>query len=594
MDVWSLRFSSRHRVDGRSESYRACAYTNLQTSRVDGRTALQLKFEQRRWHSLHAIRRLKLRSSGNVDDSTIWGDYRSPDGVRDLLVSHSQTHQSGVDGEVGVQYACYGDHLWLAIGGLPRIEGGVVRVQWLVDGVVQSGGLWDAAYRGIDVGWVASPPNDLAAITAMRGAQRMTVSVASTPPVRTSFDVSSLFASPLQRDLDKCADPFNASSRSIELGVSARTIANGWIEFALRQRTADGHWLEREFPAVRRLSPQSQSDREGRWLVSSGVNILAAPLDLQPVRNIEGWTKEGVRYFAQGLSTHVFSIGYLDDSAQTEAWVWVGCNDGHLIAAVAGWPVVGSERVDASWRVDDGTTRRWRWNTVALGGMEAIGAMAHAEFIGSLIGGEWLSVTLHGPKAFTAHIPLDGLFSTPVQANLQQCGRYELSATVGQDEALTPTFTPVRDVSGEKANVQYGTTNDLYEGRLTTRVQILSEAAPGFDNHVVLRIECGNGRLWLSVWAWAGGNDLRPVDWSVDGGANHREIWDQWFGKTNTGYWISPRLDWQVIKQLQNGDRLKLATGEDAPTYFTLSDLFETPVQPNLENCGSWHEDTAS
>lgn len=533
----------------------------------------------------------RLASSGFVDDSTTWGTYRSPSGTKESIVQSTVQHRLGVEGEISLQYACYGEHLWLAIGGLPEIDRTAARVQWSVDGVAQSQQTWNAVYRGTDIGWVVSPPDDISAITAIRGSTTVSVSVASTPPVRATFDVSTLFASPLQRDLNECTRPFDSPSATVEIGVSARTVADGWVEFALRQQDEDGNWLDRVLPTTRHMFLQSRSTSTSRWLVSSEVTIFAAPSRLQPVRDLAGWSPEGVLYSSDGLTSHVFSPGYFDDSTQSEAWLWVGCGQGALVAAVGGWPFIGSTRVEASWRVDHGPLRRWHWSTVALGGEQAIGSMAHAEMIASPIGGEWLSVTLEGPKPVTARLPLEGLFSTPVQANLEQCGEYGINQTIGRDEALQPPYTPIRDVTGESGGVRYIATNDLYEGRLTTRVQVVSDATPGFTNHVVLRIECGKGRLWLSVWGWAGGDQLQPVRWSIDDGTDHRETWDQWFGNTNTGYWISPRLDWQVIKVLQSGDRLRLSTGGDAPTYFNLAGLFQTPVQPNLEHCGLWHED---
>ena len=540
-----------------------------------------------------------LLDSGLLTGPTSYRLIRTHSGRLDAVVSVDVRHSQSpaLDGLVGFQYACYGDHLWLSFKGVPRIDGASAQVSWRVDNGRWRTETWDAAYRGIEVGWVVSPPDDFAMLRSLRSANRLALSVTSSPALSAMFDISKIFATPLQQRLEECANPLRDRVAAIDIRISARPAGADWIEFALQQRDADGGWQRRLLPPSRHMPP-IRAERVGHWLVSGSVLIepLTGAAANQPVRGLDGWTKEGVRFVSfvaasDDLVSHVIAVGGGGGPPRGELWLLLACEGGELSAVIGGWQTIGSRSVDVHWRIDDRETWRAQWAAGSYAELgNVVAPVGQVPFINALRTGDILHITLKGPRDLTGWIPLDGLFNTPAQPNLVGCGSYTARDALPAATALALGFQPLRGVSAEHPDsISYAAVTGRATGQLETSVWVWSEYSEAFGGVALLRINCSGGRLWLAVQGYAHvPDDLVSAVWSVDNGARVSEDWDAWFGSTRLGYTVSPQLDWQVIKRLRNARTFSIRILDEAVLTFLVSGLFSTPVQPNLDHCGLW------
>lgn len=536
--------------------------------------------------------------SGQLSDATFYRLDRTASGRIDAVVVTVAPHQHGLNGLVGLQYSCYGDHMWLAFGFLPQIKGASTRVSWQIDGGTWQSQTWDAAYRGVEVGWVVSPRDDFALLRSLRGANQISLSVASDVPVSATFNPAQLFRSPVQRYLDECVNPLTANADiPTNVRISARLAESGWIEFAVQQRTPDDQWLDRLLPSGRFLPPVRSDADIGRWLVSGIIRIErdSAVNSASPIRGLDGWTKEGVRFWSRvveqdDLSTVLIAVGRGGGPPKGELWLSLACADGTLSAALGGWDTISGSVVNVRWRVDDGNTYRDRW---AAGQIDPLGEMVapsgQAEFIDALTDAQVLHVVLEGPREQVGWIPLDGFFSTPAQPNLIACGQYTVAQTTTVADMPSARFQPLLSELQETPDgVAYRAQEDQAEGQVESSAWVWSQYSEQFGGVGLLQIECSGGRLWLAVKGYAH-ISVNPVAavWQIDGGRRVSEQWDSWFGSARLGYTASPQLDWQVIKHLFGSRQITIWIHDEAPLTFRLAGLLSTPIQPNLDHCGA-------
>ena len=236
-----------------------------------------------------------------------------------------------------------------------------------------------------------------------------------------------------------------ATGGSAEVRINARQMEDGRVEFALQQRVG-GEWQERILPRSRYFPAGS----DGRWLNSSPLTVSAAESEAPvargsytPQRVAEGWNDDntigwGTAATSDGLRSLLIVTGETDDGTFDEAILYIACNhddpDAKVFAFVRTFysfsyseptwhSSFDSDRI-GNWRL--GTTydpQSIKGDTARISDVAAY--IAHDSLLGSAQALGWLSVTIptYGSQWNTAWFDLGGAWGTPIQRNLENCGR---------------------------------------------------------------------------------------------------------------------------------------------------------------------------
>lgn len=183
---------------------------------------------------------------------------------------------------------------------------------------------------------------------------------------------------------------------------------------------------------------------------------------------------------------------------------------------------------------------------------------------------------------------LSGMFDTPVQANLDECGHYKpgevrtlplplntlgVSSLPNADDGVTELIAWLR-IPGSPTIVQ----TDLLA--VHRRVD---------EPNLGLIMTCGPSGVSMSIYgertSELDGNRLR-VQWRTDGGAVHQAIWQ--VAQFSTGSTqVSPEFASAVIASWRNASELELTLLDAIPSShrFNLEALFDNPVADTFDEC---------
>ena len=173
-----------------------------------------------------------------------------------------------------------------------------------------------------------------------------------------------------------------------------------------------------------------------------------------------------------------------------------------------------------------------------------------------------------------------GLFSTPIQKDLEEC-----AATI-----LRQPTTPAGNPISTDENLRY------MSDRVGFDIQFTSVSLHSQDPSTSLQLGCtGVGYVAQineigSPW----GVDLTisdvsvPVTWSVDDHESNTELWDAWRFPQLT-YGVSPPNDAAFYAAIRHARTLTIRVASE-PVFEETYDLategfWDTPVQPNLDAC---------
>ena len=270
-----------------------------------------------------------------------------------------------------------------------------------------------------------------------------------------------------------------------------------------------------------------------------------------------------------------------DDRLSAEVW-WKGMPP---LDSLIRYQVGSGGRVSERWRVGEGTWGDETWSYHVSLEPEVIiqamhwGARSDAAFRFSYVSSD---------ATYEAVFPLAGMFATPAQVNLAQCG--------GSREPPDPAAV-VTSSSRYDAHFWWGA---RAESDGTTRTFIALEShLVGAPNHIVrMQLTCRSNELRFGTY-WDVSINLDPsVRYKL---GSQDFVSEEWGSSTGTWgdqefKWVGPRDASTLIAQLAwasaAGHDLTLEThaqGNRTQTYnavFDLDGLFETPVQPNLARCG--------
>ncbi|MDE2892195.1 MAG: hypothetical protein OXN86_06825 [Chloroflexota bacterium] len=247
---------------------------------------------------------------------------------------------------------------------------------------------------------------------------------------------------------------------------------------------------------------------------------------------------------------------------------------------------VEAGEVEVTLTIDDrpAETNTWVKEPWSAGGF--LHPPSNAQLMAQLRGASVL--TVEAPELFTAPLTfhVSGMFDTPVQGNLDECGYYK------PDETRTLPLP----LNAYQALLAYDAERDLKVVRFWERIP--GSTIPGtstLEQHlrddvlsIGLAMFCGSYGARLSIYG-AGPNvllgDHVEVEWSADGETTRREIWN--VERSGASVTISPSRARAIIPMWRQASELELRlVGANSDTHrFDLEAMFDIPVIDTFDAC---------
>lgn len=347
------------------------------------------------------------------------------------------------------------------------------------------------------------------------------------PPVRGSFDLTNLLGTPIQANLDNCDRDYWPTARNyVPVVVSAQ-------------------WSSRH------LSYEARSNEDGT--VFTAVQLTAADTS-----EVDGtFTMEAYCVASSGFQMNV----------------------GVPLAVEPG-------QIDVTLTIDDRPADISAWIATMSGTGGDLHPPSNARLMAKLRSAS--VVIVEAPELFAAPITFHvrGMFDTPVQGNLDECGYYK------PGEARPPP----PPVNANDAQRTYDADRDLTVIRFWERVPgvitpstITLEQHYGDDGLVIgLSISCGGFGPRLSIYGARVGTllaDHVQVEWRTDEGPTRRQTWTARPGAASSS--ISPPKARAIIDLWRSASELEFTlSGASSDTHhFDLDTMFGVPVIDTFDAC---------
>lgn len=471
-----------------------------------------------------------------------------------------------------------------------------------------------AAVTAVFVGnWDAASP--LAAVEAERSEEAtIRISAMRLANERTEFGLQVFSegewaahrALPRFRSLSPNAEVdrwYRSSSIELDSGhlvrIVARLLETGQFEVGLHE-IVDGRDSERRVPQTRLFPRRPMVDR---WLNTSPLVLTDFDPESPhaPLVGASGWQGTDIEFASwydnDGVHSLVRSGTVVSKVVETgeiahttRLYLTQACSDSQERSLrIEGLSVpseamtVMSDRdltqveIDLATDVDDAETQYWRLHSA--GNQSWLAADEHASsLLVRLHEASTATVTIVGSGLAPATFNVDGMFGTPIQGNIDNCGNY-----------IEPTWQPITEAqSGRPTPSVYYTVDypQWLSGERRTYVTLDSSGArTGADgSHVDLKIECRRGNRSIQVGYLPSGIGEYDVRSRIDEAEWTVATWVIRAPSSDLTYTIPP-LDYE---DLRSGTTLEveIPLNPALNLSFDLSALFSTPVQANIDNCG--------
>ncbi len=531
-----------------------------------------------------------------------WND---ADGDLITTVSIYSGSAGAPDGELRTTITCREREISVVVGGLSADttpsddDSSAVDVSWSVDrgaALSEQRAVWPIE-GGVEL--IGLTESDLGA-SLLSGGSTLALSLATTPPLRSSIDLDALSELPVYDNLVQCAGDSSASelkSGQTELRIQAQVRDDERVEFAVQQRTDDG-WSEQILPDSRSMRAFGDPTN---WLSSSTISVavdvepshvIVSPDPVQrsvspPINPIlrSGWVTGLLGYAAE-----LDSAGRLNSivaaHSEQEWQLQVGCFNGTSGVQLAGIP---NDATGAMALTLDDMQSAVNWRVVTEDDTSVLRPADTARLIERLRGTETVTVSVNQTEPAT--FELTGMFETPIQANLDQCGNYT-------DQAWEPVteLQEGRTEEGVFYRVSYPDWND---GERFTSVSIAAsgEGRSGRGDPTRLHFHCNGGRNFNT---FVSGLPIDPGDQVVRSRlADGDWVEERWSTRPDgSGDTVADvgtiQGDYDRLREAQTLE-LEFPSTPVMRRSFDLTALFDTPVQTNIDNCGTplWTQETA-
>ena len=516
--------------------------------------------------------------------------FHDADGDLVTTVSVYSAATGATDGELRTTIICQDGETSVTLGGLSsEISKGAtarqINVSWRVDG--------GAADSERQAAWPVEGGTELLSLPerslpmALLGAgSTLALSIQTTPVLTTMIDLAALRDLSVYSNLVHCArDAVASKSGHTELRIRAQLREDKLIEFAVQQRTDRG-WSDNILPRARLMPAFGDATN---WLSSTPVslNIVVAPVltiispdpvllpVAEPTNPIlrSGWRTASLEYAAT-----------LHEAANLDSIVTVHGKDGLQLQVgcfgdVSRIQLVGAsfDATVASTVVIDDVQFAVNLNVTTGDGAATLRPADTERMTALLRRAQSLSVTLGTADLTTVTFALSGLFETPIQANIDQCGNYT-------DPAWRPV-TEAQSGTTEAGGTYWLNYPEWNDGQRATQVAVdaSGDAAGPDEQPVRMNISCQSTSFFRI-------ENLPSVDgeYTVRSRVDDGEWIDEaWRILTTDSGWTYANFQ-TGYERLRNGTTVEyeIPLSPVVRVSFSLTDLFGTPVQANIDNCG--------
>ena len=516
--------------------------------------------------------------------------FHDADGDLVTTVSVYSAATGATDGELRTTIICQDGETSVTLGGLSsEISRGATARQINVSWRVDSG----AADSERQAAWpveggteLLSLPERSLPMALLSAGSTLALSIQTTPVLTTMIDLAALRELSVYSNLIHCdGDAVAAQSGQTELRIRAQLREDEQIEFTVQQRTDRG-WSDNILPRAR-LTPAFGDATN--WLSSTPIslNIVVAPVltiispdpvllpVAEPTNPIlrSGWRTASLEYAVT-----------LHEAANLDSIVTVHGKDGLQLQVGCFGDVSRIQLVGASFDATVASTVvindvQFAVNlNVTTGDDSATLRPADTERMTALLRRtQSLSVTLGTADLTTVTFDLTGLFETPIQANIDQCGNYT-------DPAWRPV-TEAQSGTTEAGGTYWLNYPEWNDGQRATQVAVdASGDATGPDEQPVrMNISCQSTSFFRI-------ENLPSVDgeYTVRSRVDDGEWIDEaWRILTTDSGWTYANFQ-TGYERLRNGTTVEyeIPLSPVVRVSFSLTDLFGTPVQTNIDNCG--------
>ena len=548
-----------------------------------------------------------FESSGQVETRLVtgvdgWdGDIRysawnDADGDLITTVSIYSASAGSPDGELRTTITCQEHEISVVIGGLSADttpsddDSSSIDVSWSVDRgaeISESRATWP-----IEGGIELVPLEESGLGDALLGGgSTLALSLATNPPLHSSIDLNALSALPVYDNLTYCVsdEPLDDSQLGqTELRIQAQLRDDDRIEFAVQQRTDDG-WSERVLPDLRAMRAFGDPTD---WLSSSAISVS---VDVEPSHVIvspdpvqrsvaaainpilrSGWQTGSLQYSAdldvEGRLNSVVTA-HSEEGLQLQ----IGCFNGARRVQLAG---TASDASGAITLTIDDVQSEAIWRVVEDDDSSVLRPADAGRLLERLRVADTLGVTVD--ESTSATFSLSGLFETPIQANLDQCGNYT-------DQAWQPVteLQEGRTDEGVFYRVSYPDWND---GERFTSVSMAATGGSrsGQGDPTRLHFHCNGGRNFNT---FVSGLPIDPGEQVVRSRLDHGDwVEERWSTRIDgSGDTVADvgtiQGDYDRLLEAQTLE-LEFPSTPVMRRSFDLTALFDTPVQTNIDNCG--------
>ena len=519
--------------------------------------------------------------------------YHDEDGELVTIVSTYSVAVGAPDGELRTTISCRHGEISLSIGNLPRDLGNGVATQqvpltWSVDnGPSRSESL------GVTTTTTAlelEPNTGSRLADALLGhGSHLALAIGATPELAATIDLDELRGLPVYSNLRHCTGDVVRLGRT-ELRIRAQLRADGRIEFAVQQRSADG-WGDNILPRARAIAAFGGATN---WLSSTPVSIRvelepppeiilpdtvvpAVPEPITPVlrqgqrtASLSYWVRvEDVEgYDPTRLTSMVAAIH--EEGPQLQ----IGCVGDERQVLLAMMPAEATG--DLTLAIDE-TQLTATWHVRPGNGFTSLSPTDSDRIIRRLRQAQSLSVGMGEGGADPISFDLADMFETPIQTNIDQCGNY-----------AEPAWQPLTGVDvqrdlNEYYSVAYPDWND-HQRVSQVRVNAIDAAPRPGEDFVHLLMTCRARELTLDIHRLPQAGESTTIRLQVDDGEWYSEPVAIWRNRDEPAI-ASFKTD---LSRLKRGTTLTFELGAEQPVRgaFDLTDLLGTPIQANFDNCG--------
>ena len=296
-----------------------------------------------------------------------------------------------------------------------------------------------------------------------------------------------------------------------------------------------------------------------------------------------------------GQDNHVYSgVSYLiaePDASYGVLEFAVACTQGRVEFHMFGAKETAADSFAVEVRIDSGSAVQQRWQGVGARGLELIGEDARS-FYAELRFAKHLSITVPELRIGPADVPVSRLFNTPLQDNLDYCGDYHPT----ERRVAEPTRVPLTGVSGALSPyLTYEAAESAFGSRiiLTSSVRVAPLQADESVTDLRFVLLCsGAGQFRVRL-------EGLNLEYVSNGLSEFIVTMDDSIA-TNSKWWVSSNGEEVVADVGESGlfagilladsMTLQIPDLEIEPVVFDLTGLLETPIQANLDHCGSYAE----